>query len=103
MHNTVMLIGRVKEISANKNIRLTLTMSAEEIVELNVFIPTGMKSNVEQYLHAGDIVGIKGHLKEDSKNHSVIVMTDKLSFLSSPTEEPSTDDEPSDDIDEEDI
>lgn len=103
MHNMAMLIGRVKEISPNKNLRLVLTMSAEETVELNVFIPAGMKNNVEQYLHEGDIVGVKGHLKEDSKNHSVLVMADKLSFLSSPTEEPSTDDEPSDDIDEEDI
>lgn len=104
MNNTVILVGRVVEISPNINLRITIPGLNNEDVTVNIFIPAGsMKENVRAYLHDGDIVGIKGKLKEDSKNHNILVMADKLSFLSKASNEVPTDDEPSDDIDEESI
>jgi lysyl-tRNA synthetase class II len=92
-----MCIGRVVEISDKYNLKLAIPMTADETVEVQVFVPEGMKNNIKEYLHIGDLVGIKGKLKQDSINHNTIVLADKISFLSKASDEAPDD---SEDIDE---
>jgi single-stranded DNA-binding protein len=68
-------------------------MTADETVEVQVFVPEGMKNNIKEYLHIGDLVGIKGKLKQDSINHNTIVLADKISFLSKASDEAPDDSE----------
>ena len=87
MNNMVMCIGRVIEISEKHNLKLTIPMTADETVDVQIFIPETMKIHVKSCLHIGDLVGIKGKLKQDKVNHNTIVLADKISFLSNTSDE----------------
>ena len=87
MLNNVMLIGRVTEISEKFNLNISVNNAADERVDVRIFISEGMKDNVKQYLHVGDLVDIKGQLKQDSVNHNTVVLAQKISFLSSASDE----------------
>ena len=97
MNNAVLCVGRVIEISEKHNLKLTLPMMTDETVEVQIFIPETMKMHVKNYLQVGDLVGIKGKLKQDSINHNTIVLADKISFLSRASDEAP---DASEDIDE---
>lgn len=87
MNNMCTCIGRVIEISEKYNLKLTIPMAADETVEVQIFISEGMKNNIKEYLHVGDLVGIRGRLKQDSINHNTIVLADKIAFLSKASDE----------------
>ena len=87
MLNNVMLIGRVAEISEKYNLSISVTNSATETVNVRIFISEGMKDNVKQYLNIGDLIGIKGQLKQDNVNHNTIVLAQKITFLSNTSDE----------------
>ena len=93
MNNMCTCIGRVVEISEKYNLKIAIPMTADETVEVQIFIPETMKMHVKSYLHVGDLVGIKGKLKQDSINHNTIVLADKISFLSKASDEAPDDSE----------
>ena len=97
MNNMCVCVGRVIEISEKYNLKLVIPITADETVEIQIFIPEGMKNNVKEYLHTGDLVGIKGKLKQDKVNHNTVVLADKITFLSKPSDEAP---DASEDIDE---
>lgn len=93
MLNQTILVGRVKEIHKNglkDEMSLTLCIpraykNAEGTYD-NDFIPVYIKGetmveNVGDYLHKGDIVGIKGKIEADCL--SLKIIAEKVTFLSS--------------------
>lgn len=99
MLNQVMLVGRIKEISANKNIILASQRqykNADGVYETDfipIYIIDTMKDNIIQYCNTGDIVGIRGRLQQDSGDKKIKVIAEKVSFLSSRHTEDDTEEE----------
>jgi len=83
MVNSVMLVGRLKEF---KNENLTLTVARPyknekdkyENDNLIIHISGGLAKNVKSYCHRGDVVGIRGSVREGN-----IIEAEKITFLSS--------------------
>lgn len=99
MLNQMVLVGKIKNIEGATN------DSGEEIVNLAVAVPQAQKNkngeyendvltcelsgsiakNASEYLRMGDLVGIKGRLKNSNDNIKIVV--EKLTFLSSKKEQ----------------
>lgn len=101
MLNQIILVGRlVRDPREERGNTLTIAVprsykNADGVYETD-FIPCRLNenilNNVVDYCRKGDIVGIKGRLQGNDGN--VIVMTEKVTFLSSKS---SSDNERSDD------
>jgi len=89
MTNMVCLIGRLSTDINEKDSTMTLAVQSniknEEGVYdtyfIDILLYENMLKNSMEYLKKGDLVGIKGRLK--TENDELIVVADKLSFLSS--------------------
>jgi single-stranded DNA-binding protein len=85
----VCLIGRLSTDINEKDSTMTLAVQSniknEEGVYdtyfIDILLYENMLKNSMEYLKKGDLVGIKGRLK--TENDELIVVADKLSFLSS--------------------
>ena len=89
MHNMVYLIGRIASELENKeeqvfNVAVQRTLNEEGIYETDI-IPVLIKGTIStttyKYCKKGDLVGVKGQLY--TIDNKLIVMVEKLSFLSS--------------------
>ncbi len=82
MHNMVYLIGRIKSLKDN-HIELAVNRSFKnekgeyETDIINCEIHGTMGDNLRQYCSKGDLIGIRGWLKQGG-----IVVVEKASFLS---------------------
>ena len=104
MQNVVFLIGRLvndPEIKKSENAReyATITLAvhrpyknADGLYESDFIrckLWNGIASNVNEYCHKGDLIGVKGRLqtrnyeKADEKKYVMEVVADKVTFLSS--------------------
>ena len=104
MLNQVVLVGRLTEdlkvttIDDKKEATLTLAVqrtfkNTDGIYEadfIECYLLNSIADSTSKYCHAGDIVGIKGHIqvnehKEDNGNitKSTVVVAEKITFLSS--------------------
>ena len=89
MHNMVYLIGRLSaDIKENdSSIKLAVTRAYKneigeyetDFVEVKLF--GAMLENTIKYIKKGDLIGVKGRLQVE--NNQLIVIADKLSFLTS--------------------
>lgn len=89
MTNIVCLIGRLSTDINEKDSTMTLAVQSniknEEGVYdtyfIDILLYENMLKNSMEYLKKGDLVGVKGRLK--TENDELIVVADKISFLSS--------------------
>ena len=89
MHNMVYLIGRlstdIKETDSSINLAITRQYKNEngeyetDFVDVKLF--GAMLENTIKYIKKGDLIGVKGRLQVE--NNQLIVIADKLSFLTS--------------------
>lgn len=90
MLNNIMLVGRISTTHLNENIiELSVNRSYknEEGIYESDIIPINLSSqllkNARDYLSNGDLIGVKGRI--ENHNTRLIVIADKLTFLSSHT------------------
>lgn len=89
MHNMVYLIGRlstdIKENDSTINLAVTRQYKNEngeyETDFVNVKLYGAMLENTIKYIKKGDLIGVKGRLQVEE--NKLIVVADKLSFLTS--------------------
>ena len=89
MHNMVYLIGRlstdIKEEDSKLNLAVTRTFKNEEGIYETDFVDVKlfgtMLENTIKYIKKGDLIGVKGRLQVE--NNQLMVIADKLSFLTS--------------------
>lgn len=85
MLNQVVIVGRlVKEPTKDELVILVPRnyKNKEGLYDENIFvIHHKMPSIVEQNIHEGDTVGVKGRL--ESENETIKIMGEKITFLSS--------------------
>lgn len=103
MLNQVICVGRVanqpEKIATKDGLILSLSIprnykNAEGIYEtdfIDVMVKGDMANTCVEYLHKGDIVGVKGHLK--SEDSIIAVIAEKVTFLSSKKSEEREDEE----------
>ena len=94
--NQVILVGRIVNdptIEENEKCILTIAVTrsfknADGVYETDLIpclIWNGIVSNVCDYCHKGDVVGIKGRLQ--TKDNILEVIAEKVTFLSNKSEE----------------
>ena len=76
-----MVAGRVKLI-ADDYMVVTSTNTAGKEVSLKVFIPGSMMKNVKEYTIVGDVCGVKGFFDNSPEQNKIILVADKVTFLS---------------------
>ena len=86
MSNNVILVGRIEEIKENlikiKTTRNFKNESGEYETDIIPCVINGhIASSVNEYCEKDDVVGIRGRL--ENKNNNLIVVADKITFLSS--------------------
>ena len=93
MLNQVVLVGRLtndpEKLDENKSI-ITLAVSRSYKNEVGIYendfvnciLWEGIAEKAMEYCHKGDIVGIKGRIKND-ENKTMQIIAEKVSFLSS--------------------
>lgn len=101
MLNQCILVGRIKELhEGNIIIAVSRAWKNEkeeyDVDEIKVAIEGKINESVNEYCKKGDIVGVKGRL--ENVNDILVVKAEKITFLSSRTQD---DVENEDDIDEE--
>ena len=90
MHNMVYLIGRIVEIRDN-NVRIAVQRSYKnedgiyETDFMTIFFADVMSDHIHEYCHKGDLIGIKGFLRQDTIDDKKVlkIIADKISFLGS--------------------
>lgn len=92
MTNQCVLLGTIKAIGTNGvDLTVTRTNKNEEGIyetdNIGVFFTGDMMNNIRTYCHEGDIISVKGSLREDSIAHTVKVIAEKVCFLSSRNDE----------------
>ena len=90
MHNIVYLLGRITDIKTIEEKEIIVTLAVQKTTfkdgkyEINL-IPCVLYNNMaihtKKYCCEGDLIGIKGSLEIDDNN--MVVVADKVSFLSS--------------------
>lgn len=83
--NQLVLVGRIKEINEDRVIILVTRNYKNENGNYETdIIPCYFKGaiskNANEYCEIGDVIGIKGRI--ENLNNEVMIMVDKLTFLS---------------------
>ena len=86
MMHMFMAAGRIKLI-ADDYIVLTFTNTVGKEVSLKVFISGNMMKNVKEYTTVGDMCGAKGYFDTSEEQKKLILVADKVTFLSRPKSE----------------
>lgn len=87
MLNQIVLVGRLQDDIKDSQINLVVSrpFKNEEGVYESDIIPCelfkGIVENAKEYCKKGDIIGVKGRLQ--TKDDKVIIIAEKLTFLSS--------------------
>lgn len=82
MVNSVMLVGKLKEFKG-ENLTLTVPRTYKnekgeyENDNLIIHISGGLAKNVKSYCRRGDVIGIRGNIREGN-----IIEAEKITFLS---------------------
>lgn len=100
MRNQFILIGRLREISElkegrnKKYITIKLEVNREfknadgyyESDKIKVTLRGNLATNLKEYCRVNDVIGIKGRLEETAQGNTILV-GDKVTFLSSNSQE----------------
>ena len=99
MLNQVVIVGRIKEFKESKDgerwcdlfliysFSIFITSRNYEDDTIRVRLWNTISENAMEYCKKGDLVGIKGRLQSNGKNNILIVVAEKLTFLSSAKKE----------------
>ena len=95
MINQVMLVGRIltiEEVENEKKKKVIIKIgvnrnlkNAEGIYEtdsINIIIENLMAQNVLDYCEKGDLIGIRGRLRQGVENECLDIIADSITFLS---------------------
>lgn len=96
MLNQVVLVGRIKEFKENKkgtNIVLTVHQSFKNsngeydnnFIEARLLGTIG--ESTKEYCKANDIIGVKGRLQKLESDSELVIVAEKVTFLSSRKED----------------
>lgn len=83
--NNVILVGRITSFEGNEvTISITRNYKNEDGIYMSDLIPIWLSANIgekmKEFCEIGDVIGVKGRLENRGK---VVVMADKVSFISS--------------------
>ena len=87
--NNVILVGRITDFEGNEvTISVNRNYKNEDGIYMSDLIPIWLSANIgekiKEFCKIGDVIAIKGRLENRS---GVVVMADKVSFISSKTSE----------------
>lgn len=85
--NNAILVGRIKGIEEDTNVIMIEVSTKETTTLLPVKLSEGIADRVKEYCKVDDVVGIKGSLTCEEINGNVLIVAEKVSFLSSKAEE----------------
>lgn len=82
--NNVILVGRITSFEGNEvTISITRNYKNEDGIYMSDLIPIWLSANIgekmKEFCEIGDVIGVKGRLENRGK---VVVMADKVSFIS---------------------
>lgn len=82
--NNVILVGRITSFEGNEvTISVTRNYKNEDGIYMSDSIPVWLSANIgekmKEFCRIGDVIGVKGRLENRGK---VVVMADKVSFIS---------------------
>ena len=82
--NTIVLVGRITSFEGNEvTISVNRNYKNEDGIYMSDLIPVRLSANIgekmQDFCKIGDVIGVKGRLENRGE---VVVMTDKVSFLS---------------------
>ena len=82
--NTIVLVGRITSFEGNEvTISVNRNYKNEDGIYMSDSIPVRLSANIgekmQDFCKIGDVIGVKGRLENRGE---VVVMTDKVSFLS---------------------
>lgn len=82
--NNVILVGRITDFEGNEvTISVTRNYKNEDGIYMSDSIPVRLSANIgekmQEFCKIGDVIGVKGRLETRG---SVVVMADKVSFIS---------------------
>lgn len=83
--NNVILVGRITDFEGNEvTISVTRNYKNEDGIYMSDLIPIWLSANIgekmKEFCEIGDVIGVKGRLENRA---GVVVMADKVSFISS--------------------
>ena len=82
--NTIVLVGRITSFEGNEvTISVTRNYKNEDGIYMSDSIPVRLSANIgekmKEFCKIGDVIGVKGRLENRG---GVVVMADKVSFIS---------------------
>lgn len=82
--NNVILVGRITSFEGNEvTVSITRNYKNEDGIYMSDSIPVWLSANIgekmKEFCKIGDVIGVKGRLENRGK---VVVMADKVSFIS---------------------
>ena len=99
MLNNFILVGRVVKLPSEENTRklkvaVTRTYKNTEGIYdtdfIDIILSVPLTCNALDYLGKGDLVGVKGRI-ETTSDHNIVLIADKLTYLSSSYNNTTTD------------
>lgn len=82
--NNVILVGRITSFEGNEvTVSITRNYKNEDGIYMSDSIPVWLSANIgekmQEFCRIGDVIGVKGRLENRGE---VVVMADKVSFIS---------------------
>lgn len=92
MSNMVVLVGKLTYIYDTDSIIEVTTVrqtgeedqTKQDTIAIPVLVTESMMKHMKEYCNIGDIIGVKGSIK--NRDNGIIIVGEKLSFLSSKSE-----------------
>lgn len=81
MLNQVVLVGRIIDVKDNV-LKMNIPERDAEDVRVNIELTEDMLNNVKKYVAAGDLVGVKGKIVNNTRK-GIKIRASKITFLSS--------------------
>ena len=76
-----MAAGRIKLITDDYIVLTSINAVGKEVA-LKVFLSDNMMKNVKEYTTVGDMCGIKGYFETSEEQKKLILVAEKVTFLS---------------------
>lgn len=81
MMHMFMATGRIKLIADDYIVLTSINTSGKEVA-LKIFISGNMMKNVKEYTTVGDMCGVKGCFDNSSEQKKIILVAERVTFLS---------------------
>lgn len=84
--NNVVLVGRIRGIEEDTN-TIIIETTVKESTLLPIKLSHGIADSVKEYCKVNDVIGVKGSLTCDETTGNVLIIAERISFLTSKVEE----------------